>query len=137
MTRMTNIPSLLTKMPINAFGPNRRTRGIVLGLTCALTTVAACGEENSRRVLFGGYYFPSKAAAVDKKVTRADFTVTVNKATQSVEDAREAGRYAGTRYCIENYGTSQIDWRVGPDADPAQLRVVDDKLSFSGVCKRP
>ncbi|MFC3615741.1 hypothetical protein ACFORG_18455 [Lutimaribacter marinistellae] len=98
---------------------------------------AGCGERRENRVLFDGLYFPSKAAAVDKKVSLADFTVTVQDATQSLDAAREAGRYQATRYCIDNFGTSRVDWVVGPDSDASQLRIVDGDLVFRGTCQRP
>lgn len=108
------------------------------GLVAALAVTSGCSlQKRENRLLFGGHYFPIKAKAVDKKVSLANFTVTVDKASQSPDDAREAGRHGGTVYCIGNYGTSEIEWSLGPDSDPAQLRIVDDKLTLSGTCQRP
>ncbi|WP_425046164.1 hypothetical protein [Primorskyibacter sp. S87] len=96
-------------------------------------TLGCTRPEN--RVLFDGLYFPSKSKAVDKKVSRAEFTATVNKVSQSFDSARKAAEYEGIRYCIVNYGTSRIDWLVGPDTDPAQLRIEKDSLTYQGTCK--
>ena len=116
----------------------RKGRLVLAGLICAVVVTTGCsGQKRENRMLFNGYYFPVKAKAIDKKVSLADFTVTVDKASQSPDDAREAGRHGGTVYCIANYGTSEIEWSLGPDSDPAQLRIVDDKFTFSGTCQRP
>jgi len=99
--------------------------------------LGACAIKSSDRVLFDGHAFRAKAKVVDKKVSRADFTVTVNGVSASLDGAREAGRYEGTRYCIENYGTSRIKWKVGPDTEPQNLRITDNALTFAGTCQRP
>lgn len=78
--------------------------------------------------------FRSKSSAVDKKVTLADFLVTVRDVSQSLDGARAAGRNEATKYCIAQYGTSQVKWNVGPDTAAEYLRVVDDTLTFSGRC---
>ena len=49
----------------------------------------------------------------------------------------EAGGYAGTRYCIEKFGNSRIDWAVGPDTEPGRLTIADNTLVFRGTCQRP
>ncbi len=107
------------------------------GRWCAVAlmlTLTACAGQRERQVAFDGHVFKAKASAVDKAVSRADFTATVSGVSKSLEGAREAGRYEGTKYCIVNYGSSRINWAVGPDTAPAQLRVVDDSLTFAGRC---
>lgn len=83
---------------------------------------------------FEGIYFKAKASPVDKKETLAVFTATVWKVSQSLDGARQAVAYEGTKYCIAKYGTSKIDWTVGPDTPVENLTVVDDKLTYSGRC---
>lgn len=121
-------------------GNNKRraaSRTVLATLVVVLAVTAACSRNRNRdRLLFDGQEFRTRANPVDKKVTLADFTVTVEDVSRSLDGAREAGRYQGTRYCIENYGTSKIAWAVGPDTDPAQLRVVDNRLTFQGECER-
>lgn len=97
----------------------------------AVAALAAC-ESREDRVLFDGIYFRSKAAKIDKDQPQS-FTVTVNGFSQSADGAREAGRYEGTKYCIANYGTSNIEWSQGPDDE--QLAVDGDKLVLAGTCK--
>lgn len=111
---------------------------IVAGLT-GLVLISACGTITSSedRVLFDGQFFRAKAKAVDKKVSPTDFTVVVNNVSSSLDGAREAGRFEGTKYCVQNFGSSRITWKVGPDSEPQNLRVSDDKLTLAGTCKRP
>ena len=102
---------------------------ILLTMT-ALAALAGCQAQE--RIQFDGKYFRTKASRVDRQ-HREDFTVTVRNVSQSFEGAREAGRYEGTRYCVNNFGSSDIAWAVGPDT-PGQLQVVNDKLIFRGTC---
>ncbi|WP_233421960.1 hypothetical protein [Ruegeria profundi] len=116
-------------------------RFTMLGALAAISFVAACSgvgiSSSSDRVFFDGHYFRAKAKPVDKKVTPTEFTVVVNDVSASLDGAREAGRFEGTKFCIYNFGTSQILWKVGPDTDPQALSIVDDKLTFTGACQRP
>lgn len=95
--------------------------------------VPACTRPE-HRVTFGGFYFRTKAKPVNKKKTLADFTVTIKDVAQSLDGARQAGGYEGTRYCIDKFGTSRIIWTVGPATDPKQLRIDDGQLLFQGRC---
>lgn len=103
----------------------------VLALTI-MGALAACSGGAPKSYPFDGVYFKAKAGAVNKKVTRSVFTVQVAGASQSITGAREAGRYEATRYCIENYGTSDIIWAIGPDS-PGQV-LADDTLTLKGTC---
>lgn len=107
-----------------------------LGLV-GLTILGTGCTKKEDRMLFDGFYFKSRAAAVERKTSLADFTVTVRDVSQSLEGARAAGGYEGTRYCIRNFGNSRIDWAVGPDTDPGLLSLADNTLVFRGTCLRP
>ncbi len=111
----------------------RRLRLPMLILGVAVV-IAACTPREEKREAFDGAYFKTKTSAVDKKATRAVFTTTITGVSQTLDGARQAAAYEGTRYCIEQYGTSQIAWTIGPDTEPQNLRIVDDKLTFSGRC---
>ncbi|WP_371688496.1 hypothetical protein [Ruegeria sp. EL01] len=108
-------------------------------LVSACLMVSACGlfRPSDDRILFDGQSFRAKAKVVDKKVSPANFTVVINGVSASLDGAREAGRYEGTKFCIENFGSSRIEWKVGPDTEPQQLQISDDKLTFAGTCQRP
>lgn len=103
----------------------------VVALVC-LATLPAC-TRNEQRVLFDGVYFRTKAKAVDKS-NRQDFVVNVPKVARSVNGAREAGRFEGTRYCISNFGTSEILWSIGPDTADGRLVVENNDFNFRGTC---
>ncbi|MEM1005110.1 MAG: hypothetical protein AAF496_14935 [Pseudomonadota bacterium] len=105
----------------------------------ALSLVAACGliRPSEDKILFDGKSFRAKAKSVDKKQDPLNFTVVINNASSSLNGAREAGRYEGTRFCVQNFGSSRIAWTVGPDTEPDQLRISDDKLTLAGTCQRP
>ncbi|WP_028091899.1 hypothetical protein [Pseudodonghicola xiamenensis] len=108
---------------------------VLLGLLGVLAVSACTAKE--KRVAFDGIYFRTKAKAVDRRVTVADFRVEVKDAQRSLDAARQAGAYAGTRYCIENYGSSQIVWSNGPKAEAAKLVFDRDTLILNGVCQKP
>ena len=102
---------------------------VTTALCIALT--AGCTPRDER-VAFDGVFFNAKARKVEKQ--NDVFTVTVKKVSQSLDGAREAGRHAGTEYCIEKFGTSRIQWGIGPDTPPEQLQIVGDSITFDGKC---
>lgn len=116
-----------------------RAKHSLTAVLAALLLVSACGEAPSRstRVAFDGQYFRAKVKPVNKKTAPAEFTVTVNDVSASIDGAREAGRYEATKFCIQNFGSSRIKWKLGPDTEPQNLRIENDKLTFAGSCQRP
>ncbi|WP_306116643.1 MULTISPECIES: hypothetical protein [unclassified Roseovarius] len=106
-------------------------RMLVLFMASALM-LAGCTNKD-KRVYFDGKYYPAKAKKV--KGDRESFVVNVRKASQGLPGAREAGRHAGTRYCVETFGYSEIDWQIGPDAEDAQLSTSKGNLVLRGRCK--
>ena len=85
-------------------------------------------EEN--KVSFDGYYFSSKLSR--SKLDDRSFDLTVSRANRSLSGAREAGRYEATKFCIKNYGTSDIKWVLGPDDQTIGL--TGKVLKLSGQC---
>ncbi len=116
-----------------------KNHSFMLSAIVAMAAVSACGivTPSSDQILFDGHAFRAKAKPVDKKASPADFTVVVNDVSASLDGAREAGRFEGTKFCIKYFGSSKIVWKVGPDTDPQNLRISDDKLTFAGTCQRP
>ncbi|MEM8582075.1 MAG: hypothetical protein AAGF50_12840 [Pseudomonadota bacterium] len=112
-------------------GVSRLRQGAIFALCIA--ALAACGERDQQRVLFDGVYFRTKAKAVDK-ADRQSFVVNVPKVQRSFNGAREAGRFEGTRYCLSNYGTSEILWSIGPDTADGRLVVENNDFNFRGRC---
>ena len=85
-------------------------------------------EEN--KVSFDGYYFSSKLSR--SKLDDRSFDLIVRRANRSLSGAREAGRYEATRFCIKNYGTSDIKWVLGPDDQ--SIGLTGKVLKLSGQC---
>lgn len=106
---------------------------IAILLLCGLC-VTACASLNAGRKgqSFDGHYFRTSAKKVGED--RSQFEVTVRKATASIAGAQEAGRVESARYCIENYGSSVVNWVIGPDDDPETYVLDGDTLVLSGTC---
>ena len=85
-------------------------------------------EEN--KVSFDGYYFSSKLSR--SKLDDRSFDLTVRRANRSLSGAREAGRYEAIRFCIKNYGTSDIKWVLDPDDQ--SIGLTGKVLKLSGQC---
>lgn len=100
-------------------------------LLIAILALGACTEK-TKRVYFDGKYFPAKAKK--DKGEREFFAVTVRRTSQSVVGAREAGRHAGVAYCLKNFGTSEIEWSQGPDAEDGTLVFSNGNLVLKGKC---
>lgn len=97
----------------------------------ALLCLTACTDQR-KRPAFDGQFF--RASAKKDGDDRADFIASVRPVSASLAGALEAGRFEGTRYCIENYGTSDILWEIGPDQDPETVVVDGDGLVLKGRC---
>jgi len=106
-------------------------RMILISLA-ALVLVAGC-EKRSERIAFDGQFYKGKAKKVDDVLSQ--FQVSVSPVSASLEGAREAGRHEGTKYCIENYGTSDIVWAIGPESEDAELIIEKDTLYLRGECQ--
>lgn len=106
-------------------------RAVIISLL-ALTLLGGC-VERAKRVYFDGKHYPTRGKAVSKDDRKA-FIINVRKASQGLAGAREAGRHGGSRYCIETFGTSEIEWAVGPDSPDEVLVLVNGNLQLSGRC---
>ncbi|SCZ63607.1 hypothetical protein SAMN04488118_10592 [Epibacterium ulvae] len=110
-------------------------RTTALIATLAVTLVAACDKLNEgKRTRYDGVPFAVKTKALDKKRNRALFEVTVRDANRSLKGARLAAIHEGTRYCIENYGNSDINWQDDPQEEEAALRLSGSSALFQGTC---
>ena len=98
--------------------------------------LALIGCDNIRKddQAFDGQFFRSKAERVGRD-DRRPFTVAVRPASASIKGALEAGRHEATKYCVETFGNSRINWVLGPDAPPESYVLERDTLMLEGVCE--
>lgn len=108
-----------------------RTSIVPLALIGVLL-VSACQERRADRIAFDGVFFRSNASNLDR--LRDNFEVTVRPVSASLEGARDAGRHEAIRYCIKNFGSSDITWIAGPDAEDGTLNISGDRLVLRGTC---
>lgn len=114
-------------------GNRKMLKNIVL--IAMIVGVSACGntrKNSSKNVEFDGVKF---AVKLSKGEDREDFSIVVREPSKTLAGAREAGRYAATKYCIKNYGTSDVIWANGPDDADEALLIDNDTLSLVGRCK--
>ncbi|WP_299768604.1 hypothetical protein [uncultured Tateyamaria sp.] len=112
--------------------PDMRPTLLTGALLIAALLLSACQERRSERVAFDGVFFRATSGKVDKE--REQFEIGVSPVSASLEGAREAGRYEAVRYCIKQFGSSDIVWIEGPDAEDGRLRISGDKLLLRGTC---
>ena len=102
-------------------------------LTWSFLMLVGCSnplELEENKIAFDGHYFSSKLSR--SKLDDRSFDLTVRRANRSLSGAREAGRYEATRFCIKNYGTSDIKWFLGPDDQ--SIGLTGKVLKLSGQC---
>ena len=116
---------------------NTQNRGRGLGRVFAVIAIGAmvvlpgCGDR-AAKVRFNGEYYPAKVSR--DRDAREQFQVAVRRADRGLTGAREAGRYEATQYCLKEFGTSNIDWVNGPDAEDGRLQVSNGRLLLNGEC---
>lgn len=98
----------------------------------AALLVSGC-EKRGERVQFEDQFFRAKASK-GSNGQRESFVVEVADAASNFEGALGAGRFEATRYCINNFGTSDVDWELGPDDPPEALLSDRGRLIFRGTC---
>ncbi len=110
-----------------------KNRNFILGLACSFLVTVGCSnpfELEENKIAFDGYNFSSKLTT--NKSDNRLFDLTVKRANRSLSGAREAGRYAATKFCIKNFGTSDIKWVLDPDDESIGLK--GKVLKLSGQC---
>ncbi|MGZ2258304.1 hypothetical protein [Roseobacter sp. A03A-229] len=60
--------------------------------------------------------------------------MTAAPVSASLLGAREAARYEATIFCVTEYGSSAIEWVVGPDDADEVLPITNDTLTLEGAC---
>jgi predicted tellurium resistance membrane protein TerC len=102
---------------------------MIIAIALAVTSCARLRQDTA--VAFDGVYFNAKVTADKAKLE--NFEIFVAKASKSIAGAREAGRYEATKYCVRNFGTSDVTWTYGPD--DTDVQILDDSLYLKGTCQ--
>ena len=118
---MTGFPSLSGALRIAA----------ALAALAAVSVLGGCAQDSEND--FAGSEYRSKSWPV--KGDRQAFVVVVSGAGEGGSAPREAARYRATQYCLGNFGTSDIDWTVGPETPRDALRRWRGGLVFYGRCR--
>lgn len=108
----------------------RPMKTVTLALLAAALIVTGCGQDEDQLSFDGQFY----RAKLKKEGERHQFRVTARPVSASVDGAREAARYEAIRFCVTEYGSSDIIWTTSPDAPADQLPVADDTLVLTGEC---
>lgn len=93
--------------------------------------LVACGPSEDD-VSFDGQFY--KASIDTERGSREKFIVSARPVSASLEGAKEAARYEAIVYCVNRYGSSNIQWVVGPDSPDEELTIEKDTLRLQGVC---
>lgn len=107
---------------------------------CIAVAVALAGCSGTRNLLnsqsynYEGYAFKGKLQR--SKEDRAQFTVTVRGAERGLVGALEAARLEANRYCIDQYGNTDISWNgTGPDSNVSDVSLENGgTLELGGRC---
>lgn len=121
----------MTAVPDTTRSRTRFMRGAyVAGL--GLIVLAGCADR-SERVTFDGNYYPAKSRTETQD--RREFTASVTRASRGIDGARRAVVHEATRYCLHNFGTSDIVWAAnqGESERPVYARA-GDRVSVTGRC---
>ena len=123
----------------------RATKCIVF--VVLILSMAGCGARS--RVGGGGGFFGIGAifgdggaseqglpfrASLRRGDDRRDFTVNVRAGGVGVAQARESARFPATRYCVETYGGSEIDWTIDPNTGDWAFARDGQSMFFEGRC---
>jgi hypothetical protein len=104
---------------------------ILIPALLAALALGGCSNDDDR-IAFDGHFYRTKVQKVDRQLDV--FTVRVRDVAQSLEGAREAGEYAAIEHCVGLFGSSDIDWAVGPDTPAEALVVENNSFTLAGTC---
>ena len=73
-------------------------------------------------------------ASLARGEDRRDFTVRTSAGGVGVAEARESTRFPATRYCLETYGNSDIDWQIDSATGDWAFTRDGQVMIFQGRC---
>jgi hypothetical protein len=113
-----------------------KARSVLRGIgiaTVVIALLASCASRE-KRVFFDGNFYPPKSSG--ERDDRRNFTATVGRVSRGVEGARNAAVHEAKRYCLKNFGTSDIVWAGVAEGEigPVYLRS-GDRITVEGRCE--
>ena len=100
-------------------------------------TVSGCGDSEWFGGIFGGdgseAGLPYRASLARTEEPRS-FAVRVTAGEATVDDVRESARMPATRYCLETYGGSDVDWDMDSASGDWEFARDGEFMVFSGRC---
>ncbi len=112
-------------------------RALILLLLCG-AMVAACGRNRGERAAKHRVDLPFKAT-LDRAEDPRDFTVSLaatgDISPEAIDTMRESIRYPATRYCLYNFGGSDIDWQTDAVSGDWAVSRNGERLAFHGRCQ--
>ncbi len=103
---------------------------LAVGSLIVCAVLAGCSSE-AEKLRFDGQFYRTKLSDLDE---RHKFQVTASPVSASLEGAREAARYEAIVFCVNEYGSSAIEWVVGPDDPDETLPIDNNTLTLQGAC---
>ncbi len=104
-------------------------RGLLTAII-GLAVLAGC-QDREDEISFDGQFYRT---SLSKGEARHEFTVSSRPVSASLLGARQAAEYEAFTYCINEYGSSDIDWVIGPDLPDESYAISDDTLTLQGAC---
>ena len=108
-------------------------RAVSVSVICLAVAATASCTRNQERELFDGNFYKAKTKAVSKE-DRKIFQTVVRRPDQGSKGALAAGEHEAKRYCLKNFGTSEIEWTRGPFDPQAALYAEGGSLTLNGTC---
>lgn len=126
-------------------GARAMTVSKAMVLSVALMTLSGCGVlgGNGNGFLGIGRLFGDGGASQAGLPYRSslrrgddtrDFTVRVEAGGVGVAEARESVRFPATRYCLETFGGSDVDWVIDPTSGDWAFERDGQAMIFQGRC---
>lgn len=107
-------------------------KGLLFGSTLLL---AGCGATERLGDMFRSIGQDTEfRTSLSKGEDRRDISVRVRAGGVSVVDVRESVRFEATRYCLRNFGNSDIRWAIDGATGDWAFERDGEAMIFSGRC---
>lgn len=111
-----------------------RTLTLALLSTLVLSSCSAVDRVLPRGNAASAVALPFRATLSRSPDDRRNFAVSVNAPGATLDEVRESARFPATRYCLETYGGSPVDWVIDPATGDWAVIRTEGGLSVAGRC---